>query len=279
MHITYTPHLHISRGTGPIHCSSLSKGNTSSRPPETREAIRSRRGQCRSRQPPRAGGLTYAVAHTPLPRRPARGRPGWQAGQAGSGQLCRALGGVAGVLIQGVPGQGEDLTLARILHAPSPPCTSRQPRPLDLADLDSHSCCHSKGGTSFCTSARGREQQLQQQHTGPGHPDNDNNNTNTSSDTNSNPPPQPNRFPTNPISVVSSLQRSTLVWPGRAFLHRASKVERQRTSWAHTPHFWPPGAPICESTQTASHEPFADRSAAGTERLAIDSFSFSASSL
>lgn len=196
------------------------------------------------------------------------GQPG--TAQAGGGQLCRALGGVAGVLIQGVPGQGEDLTLARTLHAPLPslhlpPAPGPRPRRPQQPQL-----LPQQGGTSFCTYARGREQQLQQQHTGPGY-------IQTTTTTTSRP--QNQTFPTNPISVVSSLQRSTLVRAGRAFLHRASKVERQRTSWAHTPHFWPPGAPICESTQTASHEPFPDRSAASTERLAIESLSFSATYL
>lgn len=56
----------------------------------------------------------YAVAH-PVPRRPTLG------------QLCRVSGGVAGVLIQGVPGWGADLTLPGYYTPPL--CTSRQPRP------------------------------------------------------------------------------------------------------------------------------------------------------
>lgn len=83
-------------------------------------------------------------------------------------QLCRVLGGVAGVLIQGVPGWGAHLTLPRILHPPSLHLPSAPS--LVLAVLNSHSC-HSTGGDDlFAYPSMVREQQ-QQQHTCPGYLD------------------------------------------------------------------------------------------------------------
>lgn len=77
------------------------------------------------------------------------------------------LGGVAGVLIQGVPGWGRCLTLHGY-YAP-PLCTSRQPRPSTSPTSTATAATARGEEIFFCISIEGREQQ--RQHTCPGYLD------------------------------------------------------------------------------------------------------------
>lgn len=144
--------------TGPIHCSSLSVRKD---PPMSREPIRIKRSQGRSRQPPRAGGLMYAVAHQYhlgfWPARRARlsgqlsAEPGWRCWGSDSGSAWLRTRPYSARILR-----------PPSLHLPSAPS-------LELADLNSHSC-HSKGGDLFAYPSKGREQQ--RQHASLGYLDN-----------------------------------------------------------------------------------------------------------
>lgn len=104
---------------------------------------------------PRAGGLMYAVAH-PVPRR------------AALGQLCRVLGGVAGVSDSGSAGLGRGPYSARILHPPSlhlpsaPVPRSRRPQQPQLPQ---------QGGEDLSAYPSRVENSNEQQHTCPGYLD------------------------------------------------------------------------------------------------------------
>lgn len=206
---------------------------------------------------------------------PGAAQAGWQAVASSAGRWVALLG----VLIQGVPGQGGNLTLARILHPPSlhlPPAPAPSTSPTSTAtaaatargDVFVH-IREREGTATTTTTAHGPRKSRQQQTTTP-----------TATPTAARPHYQ--TFPHEPN--LSRLESST-VDPGPA---RASFSTSGIQSRAAADELGPHSAFLASWRAnlrvnpglTASHEPFAGPDLlAGTERLAIDSFSFSASSL
>lgn len=221
----------------------------------SRQSIRIKRSQCRSRQPPSAGGLTYAVA-----RQYHLGMPGCQASSAMPGWRCWGSD-------SGSAGLGTRPYSARILRPP-PLCTSRQPRP-------------STSPTSTATAATARaeiflhihqrEREQQRQHTCPGYLDNNEqkHQHHPSPRPTANTPHEPN---------LSRLDSST-VDPGLA---RPSFSTSGIQSRAAADELGPHSAFLASwraNLRVNPEKPRAvPRPAAGTERVSIegDSFSFSA---